>query len=214
MPPAARITDMTTHGSALTPGPGSPNVLIGFLPAWRAVPSSVAAALESLSNAMSTLMQSPVLNPATAASQIVQVVQGMMSLGAASAGAGQPGVLSAAASQAAAVGTQNASLTAAWTSASAVPGGQPAADVAYTQGIKAAMGAAATSVVGAMAGMADQHMCPLPCPVPVHGPGMVTRGSATVFINNLPACRLGDQVMEACGGADPIALACFTVMIG
>ena len=35
MPPAARITDLTTHGSPLVPGPGSPNVLIGFLPPWR-----------------------------------------------------------------------------------------------------------------------------------------------------------------------------------
>jgi uncharacterized Zn-binding protein involved in type VI secretion len=33
--PAARITDLTTHGSPLLPGPGSPNTLIGGLPAWR-----------------------------------------------------------------------------------------------------------------------------------------------------------------------------------
>ncbi len=37
MPPAARITDSTTHGTPLAPGPGSPNVLIGGLPAWRAM---------------------------------------------------------------------------------------------------------------------------------------------------------------------------------
>jgi uncharacterized Zn-binding protein involved in type VI secretion len=37
MPPAARITDSTTHGAPLAPGPGSPNVLIGGLPAWRAM---------------------------------------------------------------------------------------------------------------------------------------------------------------------------------
>jgi uncharacterized Zn-binding protein involved in type VI secretion len=36
MPPAARVGDMTSHGTPLTPGPGSPNVLIGGLPAWRA----------------------------------------------------------------------------------------------------------------------------------------------------------------------------------
>lgn len=35
MPPAARATDQTAHGTPL-PGPGSPNVLIGGLPAWRA----------------------------------------------------------------------------------------------------------------------------------------------------------------------------------
>jgi len=37
MPPAARITDPTTHGMPLAPGPGSVNVLIGGLPAWRAL---------------------------------------------------------------------------------------------------------------------------------------------------------------------------------
>jgi uncharacterized Zn-binding protein involved in type VI secretion len=34
--PAARVTDLTSHGSPLVPGPGSPNVLIGSKPAWRA----------------------------------------------------------------------------------------------------------------------------------------------------------------------------------
>jgi uncharacterized Zn-binding protein involved in type VI secretion len=37
VPPAARITDATTHGAPLAPGPGSPNVLIGYMPAWRAL---------------------------------------------------------------------------------------------------------------------------------------------------------------------------------
>lgn len=36
MPPAARATDPTAHGTPL-PGPGSPDVLIGGLPAWRAL---------------------------------------------------------------------------------------------------------------------------------------------------------------------------------
>ena len=34
--PAARLADMTAHGSPLAPGIGSPNVLIGGRPAWRA----------------------------------------------------------------------------------------------------------------------------------------------------------------------------------
>ena len=34
--PAARITDSTSHGTPLAPGPGCPTVLIGGLPAWRA----------------------------------------------------------------------------------------------------------------------------------------------------------------------------------
>ncbi len=33
--PAARVTDLTTHGSPLAPGPGSLDVIIGGLPAWR-----------------------------------------------------------------------------------------------------------------------------------------------------------------------------------
>ncbi len=37
MPLAARIGDLTGHGTPLAPGPGSVNVFIGGLPAWRAV---------------------------------------------------------------------------------------------------------------------------------------------------------------------------------
>lgn len=37
MPPAARVGDKTSHsGTPLGPGPGSSNVLIGGIPAWRA----------------------------------------------------------------------------------------------------------------------------------------------------------------------------------
>jgi uncharacterized Zn-binding protein involved in type VI secretion len=36
MPPAARVGDMTSHGTPLSPGVGSANVLIGGMPAWRA----------------------------------------------------------------------------------------------------------------------------------------------------------------------------------
>ena len=34
--PAARVADMTSHGTPLSPGPGSTNVFIGGMPAWRA----------------------------------------------------------------------------------------------------------------------------------------------------------------------------------
>ena len=37
MPPAARVADPTTHGAPLAPGPGSTDVLIGYMPAWRAM---------------------------------------------------------------------------------------------------------------------------------------------------------------------------------
>lgn len=34
--PAARVGDLTGHGTPLGPGPGCPTVLIGGVPAWRA----------------------------------------------------------------------------------------------------------------------------------------------------------------------------------
>src|ERR1043166_4802110 len=34
--PAARVGDITSHGTPLGPGPGCPTVLIGGVPAWRA----------------------------------------------------------------------------------------------------------------------------------------------------------------------------------
>lgn len=44
-PMAARFMDLTTHGTPLAPGPGSPNVRIGSMPAWRAtIDQSVCAA--------------------------------------------------------------------------------------------------------------------------------------------------------------------------
>lgn len=47
--PAARVTDNVAHPlpPVLTVGPGSLNVMIGFLPAWRGVMPGVAAALQS-----------------------------------------------------------------------------------------------------------------------------------------------------------------------
>jgi uncharacterized Zn-binding protein involved in type VI secretion len=38
--PAARVGDMTSHGTPLGPGPGFATVMIGGLPAWRAVADS------------------------------------------------------------------------------------------------------------------------------------------------------------------------------
>ncbi len=47
--PAARILDNVIHPlpPVLTPGPGSPNVLIGFLPAWRGVSAAAGAAVQA-----------------------------------------------------------------------------------------------------------------------------------------------------------------------
>ena len=46
--PAARIFDLTAHGTALKPGLGSPNVLIGGKPAWRGLSPAAAVELASL----------------------------------------------------------------------------------------------------------------------------------------------------------------------
>ena len=94
---AARVTDMTSHGTPLAPGPGSTNVLIGGLPAWR---------------------------------------------------------------------------------------------------------------VGV-----DFHTCPLVSGVVPHVGGVVAMGSLTVLINNMPAARQGDMIVEA-GPPNTIAMGCPTVVIG
>jgi uncharacterized Zn-binding protein involved in type VI secretion len=60
--PAARVTDTTTHGSRLAPGPGSPNTLIGNLPAWRTIIDQHACPAASVSGADgvgSVIMGSP-----------------------------------------------------------------------------------------------------------------------------------------------------------
>jgi uncharacterized Zn-binding protein involved in type VI secretion len=43
--PAARVGDVTAHGSPLIPGPGSMNVMIGGQPAWRGMSAAAIAAL-------------------------------------------------------------------------------------------------------------------------------------------------------------------------
>jgi uncharacterized Zn-binding protein involved in type VI secretion len=47
--PAARILDLVLHPlpGVLQPGPGSPNVLIGGLPAWRGVSAAAATAIQA-----------------------------------------------------------------------------------------------------------------------------------------------------------------------
>ncbi len=63
MPPAARVTDSTTHAAVpLAPGPGSSNVLIGYLPPWRAMIDQHACPAVSISGADgvgSVIMGSP-----------------------------------------------------------------------------------------------------------------------------------------------------------
>ena len=214
MPPAARLSDSTGHGTPLVPGPGCPTVLIGFMPAWRALPSAMASAVEGISNAMNSFMLRPQMTPVDATASLVQISGTLIQGGAAAAANGAPAAAATAGTSVGVLTAANVALTTTWTAASVVPGGQPAANIAYTEGIKAATAAAASAVVASMASISDMHICPVPVPIPPHGPGFVTRGSATVKIGNLPAARQGDQVFEACGGPDPIAMGCPTVIIG
>ena|SRR5581483_1907486 len=65
--PAARILDPVVHPlpPVLQPGPGSPNVIIGYKPAWRGVLAAVAAALQAAKQISDTAIQ--VAEAATAA---------------------------------------------------------------------------------------------------------------------------------------------------
>jgi uncharacterized Zn-binding protein involved in type VI secretion len=60
---------------------------------------------------------------------------------------------------------------------------------------------------------ADTHVCPLVTGVVPHVGGVVVMGSTTVLINNLPAARQGDQIVEA-GPPNSIAMGEPTVLIG
>ena len=56
--PAARVTDTVSHPlPPVLTGAGSPNVLIGKLPAWRGLPLAVAGALQSAKQASDAVIQ-------------------------------------------------------------------------------------------------------------------------------------------------------------
>ena len=62
----------------------------------------------------------------------------------------------------------------------------------------------------------DFHACPqaIPSVPPVsHVGGMVSVGSTTVLINNMPAARQGDMIVES-GPPNSITMGCPTVLIG
>lgn len=161
--PAARITDNVAHPlpPVLTPGPGSLNVLIGFLPAWRGI---LAAAVPALQAAKQT--SDMAIKTAEAATM---------------AAAGTPGL--------------------------------PAAKAAE-ETVKATAASTMGSMITSAAAGADIHMCATPLPIPPHGPGVVIDGSTTVMINNLPACRMGDTILEAVGPPNKIVKGEMTVLIG
>ncbi len=163
MPPAARaFVDTTAHPlpPMLSPGPGSTNVIIGFMPAWRGMPLAAAAALKAAKKTSDEVIK-------TAEKAVV-------------AAAGTPGA--------------------------------PAA-VTALETTKAAALVAMSNAIAAASGGADSHVCATP-PVQPHGPGVVIDGSSTVMINNLPASRQGDTILEALGPMNKIIKGEFTVLIG
>ena len=103
---------------------------------------------------------------------------------------------------------------AAATAAAGTPGGPAAKAAAET--LKAANAAALGSMFSGVAGGSgtSMHACVTPLPIPPHGPGVDITGSATVLINNLPACRQGDTVLEPLGPPNTISMGCVTVIIG
>ncbi|MGI9356836.1 MAG: hypothetical protein ACR2PF_16960 [Rhizobiaceae bacterium] len=97
--------------------------------------------------------------------------------------------------------------------ASGTPGA-PAA-LAAEVAAKAAATTAMTSLMNAAGGGADIHICATMVPPPApHGPGVVIDGSPTVLINNLPASRAQDTILEALGPPDKILMGQPDVIIG
>ena len=216
MPFAARTTDQVSHPlpPVLGPGPGSTNVIIGKRPAWRALPAAVGSAIEAAGQAMSSMSNAPLMTPVDATAQLAAIQTGMTNLAGVAAASGSPGSVATSSSAITSLTATNVALTTTWTAASAVPGGQPAANQAYTEGIKAATITAMSSLFSSMSGLADMHVCTTPLPIPPHGPGFVVKGSSTVFVNGLPLARQGDKVVEAAGPVNPIVLGCPTVNVG
>jgi uncharacterized Zn-binding protein involved in type VI secretion len=62
-------------------------------------------------------------------------------------------------------------------------------------------------------GTADFHACPLVSGTVPHVGGTIAVGSTSVLINNLPAARQGDMIVES-GPPNSIVMGCPTVMIG
>jgi uncharacterized Zn-binding protein involved in type VI secretion len=126
---------------------------------------------------------------------------------------GVPAAVAAALQQAKQVGDQAIKTAEAATAAAAGTPGLPAAKAAE-EATKASVAAAMGSTITSAAAGADIHTCATPLPIPPHGPGVVINGSTTVLINNLPACRQGDTILEAVGPPNKITVGEPTVLIG
>jgi uncharacterized Zn-binding protein involved in type VI secretion len=60
---------------------------------------------------------------------------------------------------------------------------------------------------------ADAHVCPLVTGTVPHTGGVVMKGSTSVFIDGMPAARMGDTITES-GPTNTISVGCMTVDIG
>ena len=99
------------------------------------------------------------------------------------------------------------------TMAAAGTPGAPAAKAAE-ETTKASAAATMGSTIASSAVGADIHSCQTPLPIPPHGGGVVIDGSQTVLINGLPACRMGDTILEPVGPPNKIVRGYPTVLIG
>jgi len=104
------------------------------------------------------------------------------------------------------------SLEAATLAASGTPGA-PAAKAAEEAG-KATAAISMGSLVSGLGAMSDISLCPIPLPIPPHGPGVVINGSTTVLVNNMPLARMGDTITEALGPPNSIVSGAMTVLVG
>lgn len=137
--------------------------------------------------------------------------------------AAAPGIMATSTSTQATLQTLETTALAAEAAAVAAAGtpGAPAAVATATAARLAAetakassLAANSASIAAAAAGGSSTHACALPWPIPPHGPGVVIDGSATVMIENCPACRMGDTIIEAIGPPNKITMGCPTVIIG
>ncbi len=213
MPEAARKNDVTGHLGPLMDGPASSDVSIGDMPAWRAVPAGLGSGIEAASKAVKSLMDKPLLDPPTLPMELAKINAHLLQSAGAAASTGSPAAGGQVSGGFTKLVATTVKETATYASGAAVPGGEPAARLAFTLVMKDEIAGFVGDAISAIAAMTDLHNCPAPG-VPPHGPGVVTKGSASVFINDLPAARKGDQLFEAAGGADPISMGCTTVFIG
>src|SRR5262249_54572792 len=138
MPQAARLTDLTTHlATPLSPGIGSPDVEIGEMKAWRALPAGMGAGIEKASGIVKALMDSPSILPPTVPANLADLGAGFAEDAGNAATYGATSAPGTVASGLSSLIATNVTQTATYNSAAAVPGGEPAARQVYTLAIQA-----------------------------------------------------------------------------